>query len=155
MEEKIDCKLYTCQAKLTTFNMTRVKWNGLHIHNDISMCIHAYILSCILIDKEPNYRERRNVYHVSNCQCIDKTEVFRAVDISVLHELEVLLIDAPLDDSWHRVRKHVPSLSFLNQCLKNIGKYNKIATDNTQGSQEWYCRVICMYRYMYKSSCIW
>ena len=50
-------------------------------------------------------------------KCPDELKVLWAVDISVLHELEVLLVHAALDLCRHCVQEHVSSLSFLYQSL--------------------------------------
>ncbi len=52
----------------------------------------------------------------------DELKVLRAVDVPVLHELEVLLVDTPLDGGGHRVLEHVPPLTLLNQGLGREGE---------------------------------
>ena len=61
---------------------------------------------------------------VALCQSIDELKVLQAIDISVLHELEILLIHTPLNVSWHRVREDVPALTFLHQSLQVKGHHD-------------------------------
>ena len=44
----------------------------------------------------------------------DKLEVLGAVDVSVMHELKILLIHTALDRRGHAVHKHSSFLSFLD-----------------------------------------
>ena len=55
-------------------------------------------------------------------QVSDKLKVLCAVDVPVPHELEVVLIDLVLDDSWHRVHEEVSTLPFLDQSLGEGGR---------------------------------
>lgn len=48
----------------------------------------------------------------------DELKVLRTVDVSTLHELEVLLIHRALDHGRHCVREHVTLLSLLHQGLE-------------------------------------
>ena len=50
---------------------------------------------------------------------MDEQEVLGTVDVSVLHELQVFLVDTTLDRGWHGIRKDVSFLTLLYQSLES------------------------------------
>ena len=70
------------------------------------------------------------------CELSDKLKVFQAVDVSVSHELQVLLIHTTLDQWRHWVYKHAPSLSLLNQSLRGEERGGEKRRGGGRGSKE-------------------
>ena len=54
-----------------------------------------------------------DTHMISICQFPDKVKVLSAVDVSVSHELEVVLVHLVLDHGWHRVIEQMTTLTFL------------------------------------------